>query len=109
MNDNYIPGDGCECGAWNESECGCGVDWTPRRQKELEVEVAEQARLLGMSAEREAALRGELDRLKQELANMKDQRDCAMWIIEQKEKNETSERSDKNRHNVAQTGQTHEN
>lgn len=61
----YIPGDGCECEAHNESECGCGVDWTPKRQKELEAEVAEQARLLGMSSEREAALHGELERLKQ--------------------------------------------
>jgi len=80
-----------------------------RERDEAREDADEQARLLGMSGEREAALRGELDRLKQELANMKDQRDCAMWIIEQNKKNETSDRSDKNRHNVAQTGQTHEN
>jgi len=54
-------------------------------------------------------LRGEIERLKRELSNMQDQRDCAMWIIEQKEKNKTSDKSDKNQHNVAQTGQTHEN
>lgn len=25
----YVPGGGCRCAAWNESECACGVDWTP--------------------------------------------------------------------------------
>jgi len=81
---------------------------TPEMTDETET-LREQARLLGMSSEREAALRGEIERLKRELSNMKDQRDCAMWIIEQKEKNKTSDKSDKNQHNVAQTGQTHEN
>ena len=68
MNDQYIPGDGCECGAWNESECGCGVDWTPKRQKELEAEVAE--------------LQAKIKRLQNQLH-------AAMWIIEkQKQKEE---------------------
>ena len=82
----YSPGDGCECGAWNESECGCGVDWTPTRQKELEADVAEQARLLGMSAEREAALQAKIERLQ-------DQLHAAMWIIEkqkEQQKNQTN-------------------
>ena len=35
MNEDYIPGEGCTCSAWNESECGCGVDWTPREVYEL--------------------------------------------------------------------------
>lgn len=78
----YIPGEGCECGAWNKSECGCGADWTPKRQKELEAEVNEQARLLGMSGEREADLRAKIRRLQ-------DQLHAAMWIIEkQKQKEE---------------------
>ena len=34
--ENYVPGHGCQCEAWNESECGCrGVDWTPREVYEL--------------------------------------------------------------------------
>ena len=35
MNEDYIPGEDCTCSAWNESECGCGVDWTPREVYEL--------------------------------------------------------------------------
>jgi hypothetical protein len=36
MSDEYIPGVGCTCSAWNESECGCdGVDWTPKEVYEL--------------------------------------------------------------------------
>jgi hypothetical protein len=36
--DNYIPGKGCECFAYYEGECGCSdVDWTPSREKRLEV------------------------------------------------------------------------
>jgi len=35
-------GMGCKCCAYNESECGCGVDWTPQeiydlREKGLEM------------------------------------------------------------------------
>jgi hypothetical protein len=56
----YIPGYGCECEARCPCECGCGVDWTPTRQKQLEAEVLEQARLLGMSAERLAHPRAQL-------------------------------------------------
>lgn len=33
-------GEGCKCGAWNESECGCvGADWTPVELSRLEKEV----------------------------------------------------------------------
>jgi FtsZ-binding cell division protein ZapB len=36
MTKEYIPGKGCTCSAWNESECGCdGVDWTPKEVYEL--------------------------------------------------------------------------
>lgn len=29
--DTYVPGKGCQCAAWSESECGCvDVDWTPK-------------------------------------------------------------------------------
>ena len=28
MSEEYSPGDDCECSAYCEMECGCGVDWT---------------------------------------------------------------------------------
>ncbi len=33
---NYIPGQGCLCGAYSSSECGCPVDWSPKIQKKVE-------------------------------------------------------------------------
>lgn len=27
---NYSAGKGCQCAAWGECECACGVDWTPK-------------------------------------------------------------------------------
>ena len=34
---NHLPGAGCMCSAWNDSECGCAnVDWRPRREVALE-------------------------------------------------------------------------
>jgi hypothetical protein len=35
MKEKYTPGEGCECSAYSESECGCDVDWTPREVYEL--------------------------------------------------------------------------
>jgi hypothetical protein len=35
MKENYIPGEGCECLAHSEAECGCDADWTPREVYEL--------------------------------------------------------------------------
>ena len=35
MNQDYIPGEGCECSARCSCECGCDVDWTPREVYEL--------------------------------------------------------------------------
>jgi hypothetical protein len=35
MNQDYTPGQGCQCNAYSESECGCDVDWTPRDVYEL--------------------------------------------------------------------------
>jgi len=32
-------GRGCECGAHNEHECGCGVDWTRQEVYDLREEV----------------------------------------------------------------------
>jgi len=38
---NYFPGKGCNCGAKDESECGCGVDWTPKEVYELRLRIKE--------------------------------------------------------------------
>jgi len=35
MKQDYTPGEECQCSAYNESECGCGADWTPREVYEL--------------------------------------------------------------------------
>ena len=37
--DTYTEGQGCECGAYGEHECGCGADWTPNEVYELRDEV----------------------------------------------------------------------
>ena len=44
MNQDYIPGEGCECSARCSCECGCDVDWTPREVHEVR-EKAERYRL----------------------------------------------------------------
>ena len=44
MNQDYIPGGGCECSARCSCECGCDVDWTPREVYELR-DKAERYRL----------------------------------------------------------------
>lgn len=36
---NYIEGQGCKCYAYNSSECGCGVDWTPKEIYELRADL----------------------------------------------------------------------
>jgi hypothetical protein len=35
MNQDYIPGERCECSARCSCECGCDVDWTSREVYEL--------------------------------------------------------------------------
>ena len=35
MSDEYIPGEDCQCSAYNESECGCDADWTSREVYDL--------------------------------------------------------------------------
>jgi hypothetical protein len=35
MSEDYYPGKGCKCGAWDRSECGCDVDWTPTEVYDL--------------------------------------------------------------------------
>ena len=33
--ETYVPGLGCQCAAYNESECGCSADWTLTEVYEL--------------------------------------------------------------------------
>jgi hypothetical protein len=101
MNQDYIPGEGCECSARCSCECGCDVDWTPKEVYELKATIAdmeirhaatmlhtqsivseanelreecmEQARLLGMGAEREAKLIAERDLWKAEAERWREQ------------------------------------
>lgn len=63
MSDGF----GCTCAAYSESECCCGVDWTPKEIYELRQQLAEaqadaieQARIVGMGGEREIGLRQQL-------------------------------------------------
>lgn len=35
MTGAYVPGKGCTCAAWNESECCCDADWTDPAVYEL--------------------------------------------------------------------------
>ncbi len=65
MNQDHTPGKGCLCHAHSEAECGCDVDWTPREVYELREECMEQARLLGMSSERELKLLAEIKSLEE--------------------------------------------
>jgi hypothetical protein len=65
MNQDYIPGEECQCSAYNESECGCGADWTPREVYELR-DKAERYRLEANS------LMMQRDRLAEELKEAQD-------------------------------------
>ena len=42
----YFPGKGCQCGAWNGSECGCNADWTPKEIYELKIQVTDLRKAL---------------------------------------------------------------
>jgi hypothetical protein len=55
MKQDYTPGEECQCSAYNESECGCGADWTPREVYELREQrdrLAEERDLWKAEAER---------------------------------------------------------
>ena len=39
MTKEYTPGQDCKCSAYNESECGCGADWTPSEVYKLREQV----------------------------------------------------------------------
>lgn len=41
MSDKKGDGLWCSCGAYAESECACGADWTPSRVYELEARLAQ--------------------------------------------------------------------
>lgn len=50
MKDNYTPGQDCGCHAYNESECGCGADWTPSEVYELREKLAAERALADLLA-----------------------------------------------------------
>ena len=43
-------GIGCKCCAYNESECGCGIDWTPQEIYDLRARIAELEGVYGALA-----------------------------------------------------------
>ena len=61
--------------------------------EQLQNELEEQARLLGMSAERECELRGKIERLERERDDLKDQLAAAMMSIrlQQRREQQTNE------------------
>ena len=61
--------------------------------EQLKNELEEQARLLGMSAERECDLRGKIERLERERDDLKDQLTAAMMSIrlQQRREQQTNE------------------
>jgi peptidoglycan hydrolase CwlO-like protein len=61
--------------------------------EQLQNELEEQARLLGMSAERECDLRGKIERLERERDDLKDQLTAAMMSIrlQQRREQQTNE------------------
>ena len=74
MKENYTPGEGCQCHAQSEAECGCDVDWTPREVYELReerdrlLEEREQWRMSSVCRE----LREQRDRLAEALREIAD-------------------------------------
>ena len=72
MKEKYIPGEGCQCNAHSEAECGCDVDWTPREVYELRkerdrlLEEREQWRMSSVCRE----LREQRDRLAEALREL---------------------------------------
>ena len=72
MKEKYIPGEGCQCHAHSEAECGCDVDWTPREVYELReerdrlLEEREQWRMSSVCRE----LREQRDRLAEVLNDL---------------------------------------
>jgi hypothetical protein len=65
MSEEYIPGVGCTCSAWNESECGCdGVDWTPKEVYELREKCSNLDDQLSSAMMVIRGLEGEIENLK---------------------------------------------
>ena len=79
MKEKYIPGEGCQCHAHSEAECGCDVDWTPREVYELraiisDLETRHAATMLHTQSIVDEAneLREQRDRLAEELKEAQD-------------------------------------
>jgi hypothetical protein len=72
MKQDYTPGEGCECLAHSEAECGCDADWTPREVYELREQrdrLAEALELL-VTTDHESK-EAFIERVKQTLAAVK--------------------------------------
>lgn len=67
MNDDYIPGDGCECSARCHCECACDADWTPIEFYELKATISDMET-------RHAAVMLHLQSIVDELKELKEQR-----------------------------------
>ena len=59
-NGNYFPGKGCQCSAWNSSECSCGVDWTDPRVYELQAKIAELETYIDIHLQGHQFIRGQI-------------------------------------------------
>jgi len=95
MKEKYTPGEGCQCSAYNESECGCDVDWTPKEVYELkativDMEIRHSATMLHTQSivseanelrEQRDRLEGELTEAREQCSNLDDQVSAAMMVI----------------------------
>lgn len=74
-NNNCQQGRDCTC----EEEFS--IQYEPNSLKELESELLEQTRIIGMSGEREADLLGKIDRLEREVERLKSKEPVAYMIV----------------------------
>ena len=62
MSEEYFPGKGCSCSAWDSSECCCDVDWTDPEVSELRKEVEQLKLELAQAREVIKILQGDYER-----------------------------------------------
>jgi hypothetical protein len=73
----YVEGDGCECNARCEGECGCGADWTPKEVYVLQKRIVELEKERDVYASAFHQLKGEFVRCD----NCGDQSECKDFDI----------------------------
>jgi len=54
--DEMADGKGCKCAAYDESECGCDVDWTPQEVYDLRTENEQLKEAIRRLAQQDATL-----------------------------------------------------